>query len=185
MNRKLLLVSPGVLIVLAVGVLYGIGHWPVHDKTVPPRALGALVLEKSVKPAPAVAFADADGGRHMLADFRGHYVLLNMWATWCAPCVSELPALARLSGAVPGLKVLAVDVGRDKASDAAAFLKSHNAAALGTFVDNNITLIRAFGAFGLPTTVLIDPGGNVVGKAVGPAEWSAPDAIAYFRNLVG
>ena len=54
------------------------------------------------------------GGKHCIGDFKGHYVLLNLWATWCAPCVSELPALAKLQAAVPGLKVLAVDVGHDK-----------------------------------------------------------------------
>ena len=69
--------------------------------------------------------------RHALAAFKGHYVLLNLWATWCAPCVAELPSLAKLQAAVPGLTVLAVDVGRDKADAAGAFLKSHNAGAAG------------------------------------------------------
>ena len=113
---------------------------------------------------------------------KGHYVLLNMWATWCVPCVAELPALAKLKAAVPGLTVLAVNMDRGQV-DAAGFLKSHNAAALGSLRDTDITLMRSFGAFGLPTTVLIDPKGNVVGRAEGPASLGcyAEDAIALFQ----
>jgi thiol-disulfide isomerase/thioredoxin len=152
----------------------------------PPQSLKALVLEKAAKPAPAVAFFDLQGGRHALADFKGRYVLLNLWATWCAPCVSELPALAKLKLQVPALKVLAVDVyAKDKPPAVDSFLKSHNAAALGTLTDKEITLGRAFGAYGLPVTVLVDPQGKVIARAEGPAEWSAPDAIAYFKTLTG
>ena len=127
-----------------------------------------MAAEKPAKAAPAVAFTDAAGARHALAAYKGHYVLLNMWATWCAPCVAELPALTRLKASVPGLTVLAVNMDKGQV-DAAGFLKSHNAASLGSLRDTDITLMRGFGAFGLPTTVLIDPKGNVVGRAEGPA----------------
>ncbi len=77
-------------------------------------------------------------------------MLVNLWATWCAPCVQELPSLVKLQQAVPGLKVLAVDVGHDKPEKAAAFLKSHKAGSLGVYVDTELALLRAFGAYGLP-----------------------------------
>ena len=141
-----------------------------------------LALLKPAKAAPAVAFTDAKGVRHSLKDYQGKYVLLNMWATWCVPCVAELPALAKLQGAVPGLTVLAVNMDKG-AVDAAGFLKSHNAASLGSLRDTDITLMRSFGAFGLPTTVLIDPKGKVIGRAEGPAEWASPEAISYFKSL--
>ncbi len=141
-----------------------------------------MALQKPAKAAPAVAFTDASGARHALAGYKGHYVLLNMWATWCGPCVAELPALTRLKAAVPGLTVLAVNMDKGKV-DAAGFLKSHNAAPLGSLRDTDITLMRSFGAFGLPTTVLIDPKGKVVARAEGPATWDSPESITYFKSL--
>jgi thiol-disulfide isomerase/thioredoxin len=182
---KKIVISLGVLFAVVFGVLYGKGLLRVHEGLTPPASLAVLEAQKPAKPAPAVTFFDAAGGRHALADFKGRYVLLNMWATWCGPCVAELPALARLKKAVPGLAVLAVDVGRDKPEVADAFLKSHKAAGLGTLVDSEITLSRQFGAAVYPTTVLIDPAGKVVARAEGPASWDAADAIDYFKRLAG
>ncbi|HEX4296135.1 MAG TPA: TlpA disulfide reductase family protein, partial [Rhizomicrobium sp.] len=131
------------------------------------------------------AFEGVDGARHTLADFKGHYVLLNLWAVWCAPCVKELPALARLQAALPkgGLEVVPVDVARGTQADAAAFLKAHGAARLPAFIDGDLAMMRVFGAYGLPLTVLIDDKGREIARAVGPADWDAPDAIDYFKAL--
>jgi thiol-disulfide isomerase/thioredoxin len=181
---KKTLIGLAVLLIVLVAV-YGIRRLTVHEGLTPPAALKALVVQKAPKPAPSVAFSDAGGARHSLEGLKGHYVLLNLWATWCAPCVAELPALAKLSGQVPGLTVMAVDVGRDGPKAADAFLKAHQAGALTTYVDTDIALIRAFGAYGLPMTALIDPKGNVIAKAEGPAEWDAPEAISYFKGLTG
>ena len=137
MNRKICLV---------LAVLYGIGLGPVHAGPAMPKPLAA---EKAPKPAPSVAFSDA-AGRHTLASYQGHYVLLNMWATWCVPCVQELPALVKLKAAVPKLTVLAVDMDRGQV-DAAGFLKGHNAASLGSLRDTDITLMRSFGALSVPS----------------------------------
>jgi len=163
-----------------LAVLYGIALAPVHAGPAMPKPLAA---EKAPKSAPAVSFSDASG-KHPLASYQGHYVLLNMWATWCVPCVQELPALAKLKDAVPKLTVLAVDMDRGQV-DAAGFLKSHNVASLGSLRDTDVTLMRSFGAFALPTTVLIDPKGKVIAVANGPAEWASPDSITYFKSLTG
>jgi thiol-disulfide isomerase/thioredoxin len=167
-----------VAVLLAMGVLYGIG--PVHAKSAMPAP---LEVDAKAPPVPKAAFVDEKGGKHTIADFKGRYVLVNLWATWCAPCVKELPSLVKLQQAVPGLKVLAVDVGHDKPDAAAAFLKSHKADSLGVYVDTELALLHAFGAYGLPTTVLIDPKGKEVAKAQGPAEWDAPVFVAYFKSL--
>ena len=144
-----------------------------------------LVAEKPAKAAPALAFTDAQGVRHTLKSYQGKYVLLNMWATWCAPCVAELPALTRLKAAAPGMTVLAVDLTGKKETPARAeaFLKEHNAAALGANVDTESTFMRSFVVPVMPTTVLIDPKGKVIARAEGPAEWASPAAIAYFQSL--
>ena len=174
------------VLAVALGVLYGKGLLNVHHQANPPASLAVLTPEKTPAPAPDIGFADAAGTRHALSAYKGRWVLLNMWATWCAPCVAELPALAQLKSAVPGLTVLAVDLTHNEKPDAAdAFLKSHHAGSLGTFVDNEVKMMQAFTVAGLPTTVLIDPSGKVYARAEGPAQWSAPESVAYFKELVG
>jgi thiol-disulfide isomerase/thioredoxin len=144
------------------------------------------VAGKAPSAVPAVAFSDDKGNRISLSQLKGRYVLLNLWAPWCAPCVRELPALARLQSAVASARfqVIAVDVGRGSAADARTFLDDHGAKALATYVDANLALLRAFGAFGLPLTVLIDPQGKEIGRAIGPAAWDSADSVEYFRTLV-
>jgi thiol-disulfide isomerase/thioredoxin len=166
-------------------VLYGMWTRTVHAPAKPPASLARLAAMEKVAPAPAVTFMGADGRSHTLKEFRGHYVLLNLWAVWCAPCVKELPALAKLQSALPQgkMKVVAVDVARGTPKDAEDFLKSHNATQLATYIDPNLTLMRAFGAYGLPLTILIDDKGNQIARAMGPAEWDAPESIAYFKAL--
>ena len=174
-----------VLIAAGAAVLYVIPSAHVHAGK-KPLALSALVAEPKPMAAPAVAFTDRAGKAHMLSEFRGRYVLLNLWATWCGPCVKELPALAKLQGAVPaGLAVVPVNVGRSTAGETQSFLASHDAGRLGIYVDRNLALMRAMHVYGLPVTVLIDPQGRVVARADGPAEWDAPDAVAWFKSLAG
>jgi thiol-disulfide isomerase/thioredoxin len=185
MNARFLAIAAALVIVAGLAVLYGKKLVTVHAPAGPPASLAQLVPAKTPQPIPDVAFMGADGARHSLAEFKGKYVLLNLWAPWCAPCVKELPALAKLKSAVPGgrFDVIAVDVGRGTAADARSFLDAHGAGPLATYVDSDLALLRAFGAFGLPLTVLIDPQGREIGRAVGPAAWDTPDAVAYFRSL--
>ena len=182
---KKIIISLAVIAAIAMGVLYGKGLLSVHQGLTPPASLSALVLEKTPKTAPDVHFADGSGSRHALSAFRGRYVLLNLWATWCGPCVNELPSLARLSRFAPGLRVVAVDTADRGNVDAAGFLKSHDAGALAVYRDSETVMMKSFGAFGLPMTVLIDPEGKIVAKAEGPADWGSPEAVAYFKRITG
>jgi thiol-disulfide isomerase/thioredoxin len=179
---KLKTFLPGLIIVL--GVLYGAGAFSVHAAPSMGAMPKPLVAEKAAKTAPDLGFSDVKG-RHSLKDFRGKYVLVNMWATWCAPCVAELPALARLKATVPGLTVLAVDLtGKaETPAKAAAFMKERNAASLGSYVDTERSFMRTFQAAVMPTTVLLDPNGKVVARAEGPGEWASPAFVSYFQSL--
>lgn len=172
------------LIAVLAGVLYVIHTGTVHVSTQPPAALARLVLNAQPQAAPVVGFSEAAGKRETLASFRGHYVLLNLWATWCAPCVRELPQLAQLKSAIPSLQVVAVNVGRDDTAQTAAFLKTHDAGLLTVYVDTDAALIRAFGAEGLPFTVIIDPDGREIAHAMGPCDWIAAGAVNYLRMLI-
>ncbi len=181
---KKIIISLAVIAAVALGVLYGKGLLSVHQSLSPPASLSVLALEKQPKPAPAATFIDQTGTRHALEAFRGRYVLLNLWATWCGPCVNELPSLARLAKFAPGLKVLAVDW-REKPAAVDAFLKSHDAGSLPTLVDDTGAMMRGVGAYGLPMTVLIDPKGNIIAKAAGPADWGTPESVDYFKKITG
>src|SRR5882762_3036022 len=99
---KKIIISLAVVVAVAFGFLYGKGLLSVHQGLEPPASLAVLKLEKAPKAAPAVTFADSAGGSHALDQFKGRYVLVNLWATWCAPCVAELPSLARLAAHAPG-----------------------------------------------------------------------------------
>jgi len=165
-----------------LGVLYVITTLSVHA---PPASLKILAPTHPAKPVPSVVFSGADGKLHSLGEFKGRVVLLNLWAPWCAPCVKELPALAALQKAVPEERfaVVAVDVGRDTVPEAGSFLASHGAGALHTYLDSNTSLFRAFGAYGLPLSVLIDAKGREIARAEGPADWSAPESVSYLKWL--
>jgi thiol-disulfide isomerase/thioredoxin len=153
----------------------------------PPASTGALAKLKTEQPPKAVSpvsFVDAVGTNHTLAEFRGRYVLLNLWATWCAPCVRELPALSNLQARLGtnNLLVIPVSIGRDTAAQTQIFLNQHNAK-LPVYRDTKSAFLHAFGAFGLPLTVLIDPQGREIARASGALRWDAPESVAYFKSL--
>ena len=166
---------------LLLGVLYWMKPATVHEL---PASLAPLKLTEPAKPAPVVAFAGEDGRLHDLKEYRGKLVVLNLWAPWCGPCVKELPSLAALQKAVgrEKLVVVPVDVGRESQSEAQAFLKTHGAGVLTTYTDPNAALLRAFGGYGLPMTVVIDANGKEIARADGAPEWSRPESVEYLRQ---
>ncbi len=177
-----LTIAVAICAAVILAILYGISALSVHA---PPASLQPLALTKPPKTAAPVVFEGMDGAIHSLAEFKGKLVLLNLWAPWCAPCVKELPALAALQRLLPKERftVVAVDVGRDTPPEAAAFLAAHGATALPAYRDSNSSTFRAFGAFGLPVSILIDAKGREIARALGPADWSAPDSVRYLRQL--
>ena len=183
LNFRIVAIALVVLILAGAGVLYVMHGRAANEK---PAALAALIADPAPVTLPEVAFTDASGARHTLAAYRGRYVLLNLWATWCAPCVKELPALSRLQAALPTAKFAVVTVNVTRAStaaDPAAFLKAHDAANLPVELDSNLGLLRVFGEAGLPISVLIDPQGHEVARAATPPAWDDPAVIAYFKAL--
>jgi len=142
-----------------------------------PREALPLVLERP------------DGSKTTLADFRGRAVLLNLWATWCAPCRTEMPALDRLEAAAggPGFEVVAVNVDTARLERRGAFLDSVGVKALARYADPSgdafETLRQGSKALGLPVTMLIDKNGCEIGSAAGAVEWDSADAKALIGAL--
>jgi thiol-disulfide isomerase/thioredoxin len=136
--------------------------------------------------APQAAFSDATGQDLTLADFKGQVVLLNFWATWCAPCVREMPTLDRVQGQLggQGLAVVAVSEDRGGLEAVGPFLKQLGVQHLKIYLDPRGTFAREFGLAGLPTTLLIDAEGRLVGGLEGPAEWDSEDALILIRHYL-
>ena len=139
-------------------------------------------LAEEPMPAPQEPIGRGDGSAVSLADFTGQVVLLNFWATWCGPCVREMPSLDRLQAALgpEGLEVVAVSEDR-KPALAEAFLVEHQLGNLALYLDPRGKVAQAFGLRGLPTTYLIDRQGRMVGGLQGPAEWDSEEAKGLIR----
>jgi len=135
--------------------------------------------------APTTPYTAADGAPATLADHKGKVVVLNFWATWCAPCVRELPSLDRLAGKLPKdrFAVLALSTDRAGRDRAAPFLKKLKAEHLGPALDSKSALARSLGLRGLPTTYVLDKTGRVIGKLEGVAEWDSEPFVAWLEAI--
>ena len=130
-------------------------------------------------PAPDSAFNDPDGEATTLADFEGKPVLVNLWASWCAPCVKELPTLDRLQaerGKEGAFKVLAISQDMGSHASVEAFLKAHKISQLEAYQDPKMALSGALGAQVLPVSILFDARGQEVWRYVGDLDWASPEA---------
>jgi thiol-disulfide isomerase/thioredoxin len=153
--------------------------------------VAALAVAETPFRVPDLAFKDAQGQSRTLADWRGRTVLLNLWATWCVPCRREMPALdalqAKLGG--PKFQVVAVNIDQRDAQKPRAFLKQVGITHLALYSDDTAqvfeTLKTAGKAFGMPTTLLIDPKGCEIGDMAGPAEWSSDDGVKLVSAAIG
>lgn len=153
-----------------------------------PAALANLEPSRPPQPVPEVPFVEGDALPRTLADFRGEGLVVNFWATWCAPCVREMPALDRLHAELAGrgARVLAISADRAGAAAVRQFYDVNRIAHLAVLVDREMALARRLGLKGLPTTLLVDRDGNEVARVVGVAEWDAPAAVAFLsRCLAG
>ena len=146
-------------------------------------AMAPFVARAKPLELPPFDFADAAGGTKSLADWKGKVVLLNIWATWCVPCREEMPALDKLQADLGGkdFDVIAVNIDRGGGDKPRAFLADTGATHLGLYTDPTGKLFAALKAVGMPATLLIDRQGREIGRLVGPADWSSPEALALIK----
>jgi thiol-disulfide isomerase/thioredoxin len=158
------------------------------QQTPPPEGLFAdnFTFLTPPIPAPLEVFQDLKGGRVRLADFEGRVVLLNFWATWCAPCIREMPTLDNLQAGLgdEGLAVLAVSIDGAGPEVIAPFAKRLKLEHLGLYHDPKGALFKAFAVASLPTTFLIDRQGRILGGLAGSAEWDTPEAVEFLRHYL-
>ena len=146
-----------------------------------------LVVHAQPEESSAVVFTKADGTEMSLADFEGKTILLNFWATWCAPCRKEMPALNEAQKVLGGDKfqVVAVATGRNDLGAINAFFTEYGVENLEVYLDPNSALGRDMGIFGLPITVVLDPSGKEIARMRGEADWASEEAFAILRAAIG
>ena len=149
-------------------------------------ALAAFLVRPDRKPVKDLSFQDGSGKPMKLSDWKGRVVLVNLWATWCAPCRTEMPDLAELQKELGSdqFEVLAISVDRKGAEASAAFLKETGADNLKLYVEPTTAIVNDLQAAGLPATLLIDRQGREIGRLLGPADWASPEAIALIKAAI-
>ncbi len=147
---------------------------------------GLARLREGTRPAAAVTFTDAAGAEHDFTRFNGRGLVVNLWATWCPPCVAEMPALDRLAEAVAaeGIEVLALSSDRGGRAVVEAFYSRVGIRRLGVWLDPRGAAARGMGARALPTTIIVDRAGMERARLEGEAEWDHPAMMAAVRRLV-
>jgi len=207
-RRRFATIALGCAVGVAAGLaaVYGIGAMqrnpadasckPAAElaKRLAPLARGevaAVGIASEPKRLPELTFTDANGKPRALGDFQGKTVLLNLWATWCVPCRKEMPALDALQARLGGdaFEVVAVNIDTRNLDKPKTWLQEVGITRLGYYADPSAKVfqdLKAIGkAFGMPTTLLVDPQGCELGALAGPAEWASDDAVKLIEAASG
>jgi len=157
---------------------------PVAERLMPLARgeVAALKVAADPGPLPPLVFLDPQGQPTSLADLKGRTVLLNLWATWCAPCRHEMPALDKLQAELggPGFEVVAINIDQRNLERPKTWLKEAGVTRLAYYADPQAKVFQelrqAGKAVGMPTTFLLDPNGCELASLSGPADWASEDA---------
>ena len=136
-------------------------------------------------PAPDFSLPDLDGKMVSLAGYKGKVVFLNIWATWCAPCVEEMPSMEKLYQELKdeAFEILAVSIDESGVKTVLPFMKKHKLS-FPALTDTEGIFKSLYQTTGVPETFIIDKDGIIIEKAIGPRDWATPGAIRYFRKLI-
>ena len=150
----------------------------------PPR-LGEFIPVSPPQPAPPFSFVDPDGNTVSLADFSGKLVVLNLWATWCAPCLREMPSLDRMQTRL-GKDVVVLAISEDRGGDKVVepFIEKLGLKSVKFYLDPKSGAERAFKVQGLPTSFVIGREGSVRGRIEGAAEWDSPRLLDTLKSFL-
>jgi cytochrome c biogenesis protein CcmG/thiol:disulfide interchange protein DsbE len=137
------------------------------------------------QPAPGFTLPGLDGKMVSLSDYRGHVVLVNVWATWCPPCVDEMPSMDTLYRELKGenFEILAVSIDALGKKAVAPFMKKYNLS-FPALMDPDGTIKTLFQTTGVPESFIINQEGILIEKVIGPKDWAAPPVVGFFRNLL-
>ena len=157
------------------------GEPDIPDRT----PLGEFVPSSPPFPAPAISLTDGSGHSVELSEPQGKLVLVNLWATWCEPCLREMPSLERLQSRLgERIAVLAVSEDRGGNKTVEPFIAKLGLKSVKIYIDPKSEVGHAFGVRGLPTSFLIDREGKVLGRVEGAAEWDSPEILRVLEPLL-
>ncbi len=178
-RRSLIATAPA----LAAATLIQAGL-PARPAMAAPHGLNRL--REGEAALPEISFTNSEGRPHTLADFAGRGLVINLWATWCPPCVAEMPALDRLAAAVEreNIQVLPLSSDRGGLAVVQPFYERTGLRTLRIWLDAGGAATRALRVRGLPTTIIVDRSGRERARLEGDAAWDAPEFVAAIRRLV-
>ncbi len=145
---------------------------------------GRLDRSHAGTPAPDALFQDPSGEPASFADFRGKPLLVNLWATWCAPCIAEMPTLDALAARETGLQVLALSQDLEGRQKVDAFFEQRKLANLEAYLDGEMSTMGALKVQTLPTTILYDARGRELWRMTGTENWTGPRARALVAEAL-
>jgi thiol-disulfide isomerase/thioredoxin len=149
-------------------------------------SVAKLELKEPRGAIPAFPFKNLDGSDASYDAFKGKVVLINFWATWCIPCVKEMPSLNKLAGTIGKDKfsVMALSLDGPTRAKVAPFIRDKELTALDVYLDDKRAAYGKLDILVLPTSILVDKQGREVGRLAGDAEWDTPEAVALIRHLI-
>ncbi len=170
------------LVLAATPVTESVARWLLGPVQPIPAELRGEPFDQ---PAMDFALEDLSGRSVRLSDFRGKTVFVNFWASWCPPCVEELPSILKLRQTLAdqGFEVLAISED-DTMEDVRKFFAG-NPPPFPVLMDEGQKVTRAWGTVKFPETYVVDTEGRIVAKFIGPRDWASPASVDYFRKLTG
>jgi thiol-disulfide isomerase/thioredoxin len=143
-----------------------------------------IVINEELKTYEDIAFLDSKEKLIKLSDYRGHLVMLNFWATWCAPCKEEMPSLDNLKAnpSLDNLEIFPINIGKDDKKKAEKFFIDLNIKNLDIYYDNTVTLAKDLSLRGVPTTILFNKEGKEFARIIGSINFNDKEFLKWFSN---
>jgi thiol-disulfide isomerase/thioredoxin len=143
-----------------------------------------LVLTKNPKIYKDIVFKDANQNDVNLSDYKGKLLIINFWATWCAPCREEMPSLDKLqsNSIFSNLKIFPINIGQEDISKSEFFFKELNIENLDIYFDSTITLAKKFSLRGVPTTILFNKEGKEFSRIIGSIDFNDKEFINWLKH---
>ena len=176
------------LIQILIVVCAFVAFPPILREFFPPKLPAVeLVAQNSAQTLADFTFSDGSGSNLRLGDFRGTFILVNVWATWCPPCKQEMASLNHLALLFANKNIKIVPISIDVSGDPTvrSFYERFGLKNLSIYVDPSKNVMDALRITGIPTTILIGRDGREIGRMAGPAQWDAPESVKHITEIVG
>ncbi len=191
-NLKRLFIFNGLLLVIAFATIqYAVVNNTPHANTTPPMATGEFAKRLNIFETPSqmpnLEFKTVFDKYTDLSDFKGQWVIVNFWATWCPPCIVEMPSLQALQDHYQNINVKVIGISLDRNMDGQklrAFMRKYQFGPIAAYYGDWPTIKKQVDVTGLPTTYIINPKGNAIAVYKGDANWESDDVKAFMDGLI-